>query len=83
MNEPRDHLVYRFLDFTFFGKHGSPVDAILCDIWTGLAGVGLVEVGGRWLWNLAGLRGLLWVSLEIAGIWLLGLILRLWYSSSH
>ena len=81
MDEPREHIVYKVLDFTFLGKHDNPVDAIFRDLWTGFAAVGLITLGGR-LWNLTGWRGLLRVIMELAGIWLIGVLLRAWYSSS-
>jgi hypothetical protein len=81
MDEPREHIVYKVLDFTFLGKHDNPGDAIFRDLWTGFAAVGLIMVGGR-LWNLTGWRGLLRVIMELAGIWLIGVLLRAWYSSS-
>jgi hypothetical protein len=82
MNEPRDHnIVHKVLDFTFFGKHDNPVDAILHDMWTGLAGLGLVMIGGRLL-SSTGWRALLRAILEFAGVWLLGLILRYTFRGS-
>jgi hypothetical protein len=73
--------LYKLLDTIFLGDHDNPLDTILRDLWTGFAAVGLIAVCVR-LWNLTGWRSLLTVTLYFAGVWLIGLILRLWYRSS-
>jgi len=71
----------KILDFTFLGgKYDNPLESILRDVWSGFACVGLFTFCSR-NWNIMGLRGL-WTIMEFVGIWLLGLLLRLWYSST-
>jgi hypothetical protein len=81
MNE-RNRILYKLLDTIFFGEHDNPGDKILHDLWAGFAAVGLIAVGGR-LWNLTGWRGLLRVILYLAGVWLIGLFVRLWFRDSN
>jgi hypothetical protein len=77
MNESLNRILYKFLDTVFFGEHDNPIDTILRDLWAGFAAVGLIVVGGR-LGNLTGWRSLLSVALYLAGVWLLGLFVRLY-----
>jgi len=81
-DESRDGILYKLLHTIFLGKHDNPIDTILHDLWAGFAFVGLIVVGGR-LWNLTGWRGLLRFILSLAGVWLIGLIVRLLFRDSN
>ena len=76
MSESRDGILYKLLHAIFFEKHDGPIDTILHDLWAGFAFVGLIVVCGR-EWNSTGWRGLLRFILSLAGVWLIGLIVRL------